>query len=90
MTEVYNKIIINGEQYYSVESFAIIVGRSEQAIRLAIRLGNRFRKLRAIHVGRQLYINCSELTEYLFAHSGRSKMVDSFDEFGNKTTRYYA
>ena len=84
----YNVITIDGEDYFTIKEFARLTHRTEQSVRLLISHGNRIRKLEARHVSKTVLIPLSELTEYIFTSSGKSRLVYQYDEDGNEK-RYY-
>ena len=79
-----DQIRVGGKPYYTLKRFAELTKRSEQAIRLLIIKGNRLATLGSVKIGRSILIPCSELTEFPFCCSGRSKSVLHFNEDGTE------
>ena len=63
---------INNKKYLTVRDFARVISRSEPTVRRLMSSGNRFRKLKYIHLAGKPFILASEVFNYPFTLSGRN------------------
>lgn len=74
--------MIDGDIYYSKLDFATIIGKYPSAVSKLIHKGNKFRKLKAIRIGNNVYIKASELTDFPHCPTGKAGQ-------GEHPTPYY-
>lgn len=65
-------VTINNQQYLTVSDFAKVINRSEPTVRRLMSTGNRFRKLKYMHLAGKPFILASEIFKYPFTLSGRN------------------
>ncbi|NIU83373.1 MAG: helix-turn-helix domain-containing protein [Candidatus Thorarchaeota archaeon] len=76
-------ISLDKELVYTVRQFAAITEKSDQTIINLVNKGNRIRKLKAIKIGRKVFIKASELTEFPFTCSGKSGNIYYYNKNGS-------
>lgn len=67
--------LIDGEEFFTIKSFALAINRPIQSIRFLITYGNRIRKLQVVYKGKKPYIPFSELLDFPFTKQGRDFTV---------------
>lgn len=63
---------IDGHLYLTVRDFARIINRSEPTVRRLMSTGNRYRRLKVLHVAGKPFILANEVYTYPFTLSGRN------------------
>lgn len=79
-----NTIEINGKDYYTVQQFAFITGKSEVTIRHKTKYETGEKQLKHIVVANKVFILASELQNYKWTFPGKGELEYSYDTQGNK------
>lgn len=78
-----NRIIkLDGIDYVTSSDFAFAVAKSTTAVYHLINNGNRYRKLKVRKVGKNTYVELSELTKYPFTEPGPNGITYFYNEEG--------
>ena len=77
---LFRSISINGREYWTIKSFALLSQRSERVIRKLVVDGNRQRKLKGLTINGRVYIEQDELFEFPFTTGGRPAQMGDFIE----------
>jgi len=75
-------IEINSVEYYTVQQFAVLTGKTEQAIREKIKTGKP--KLKVDTFNGKTYVHKTELTEYIWKFPGRGNLTYRYNDKGEK------
>ena len=75
---MFDKITINGKDYYDVKTFAALTDRSSQAIYRLISKGNSVRKLDAETILGKPLIPIGELANFPFCTSGPNARLNTY------------
>jgi len=81
-TRTIEKHVIEGDEYYSISDFCLIVNKSRMRINQLINEGNKERKLKCLRLGPRTYIPVKELSEYPWFTGGRSNLRYHYTEEG--------